>query len=245
MATCSACLVLGATCLLCARLAASIDIPAWPQLPRRSFHESMYVQYSPSLPAIVLDVFGGSFADIGLYRGLLAAGLRSWGALLLAAGHAWLFWSISPWGLQRRKTLPAGLRFFRKNTLMVDTVIMRFVDVMLCFPSFFLILTVVALVDWLPAAIAARGGSALVFRVPAAAAVAAVAVAYLGDTGYYLADKDRPVGRGAPNGRHGPVLRPGLAGSAGADGAEHGPAAGCGDGSTLAAGLARSPAAAH
>ena len=82
--------------------------------------------------------------------GLLAAGLRSWGALLLAAGHAWLFWSISPWGLQRRKTLPAGLRFLRKNTLMVDTVIMRFVDVMLCFPSFFLILTVVAL---LPASI--------------------------------------------------------------------------------------------
>ena len=40
---------------MCARLAATIDIPAWPQLPRRSFHESMYVQYSPSLPAIVLD----------------------------------------------------------------------------------------------------------------------------------------------------------------------------------------------
>ena len=40
---------------MCARLAASIDIPAWPQLPRRSFHESMYVQYSPSLPAIVVD----------------------------------------------------------------------------------------------------------------------------------------------------------------------------------------------
>jgi peptide/nickel transport system permease protein len=36
------------------------------------------------------------------------------------------------------------------NTLMVDTLIMRFVDIMLCFPSFFLILTVVAL---LPASI--------------------------------------------------------------------------------------------
>lgn len=82
--------------------------------------------------------------------GLLAAGLRAWGALLLAAGHAWLFWSISPWGLRRRKTLPAGLRFLGANTLLVDTVIMRFVDVMLCFPSFFLILTVVAL---LPASI--------------------------------------------------------------------------------------------
>jgi peptide/nickel transport system permease protein len=81
---------------------------------------------------------------------LLAAGLHPWGGLLLAAGHVWLFWSISPWGLRRRKTLPAGLRFLGKNTLLVDTVIMRFVDVMLCFPSFFLILTVVAL---LPASI--------------------------------------------------------------------------------------------
>jgi hypothetical protein len=40
---------------MCERLAKTIDIPAWPQLPRRSFHESMYVQYSPSLPAIAVD----------------------------------------------------------------------------------------------------------------------------------------------------------------------------------------------
>lgn len=32
-----------------------LDVPAWPQLPRRSFHESMYVQYSPTLPAICED----------------------------------------------------------------------------------------------------------------------------------------------------------------------------------------------
>jgi peptide/nickel transport system permease protein len=82
--------------------------------------------------------------------GLLAAGRRPWGAALLLFGHGWLFWSISPWGLQRWKTLPAVLRLLRRNTLMVDTVIMRFVDIMLCFPSFFLILTVVAL---LPASI--------------------------------------------------------------------------------------------
>jgi peptide/nickel transport system permease protein len=81
---------------------------------------------------------------------LLATGPRPWGAGVLIIGHAWLFWSISPWGLQYRKTLPAGLGFLRKHTLMVDTVIMRFVDIMLCFPSFFLILTVVAL---LPASI--------------------------------------------------------------------------------------------
>ena len=40
---------------ICKRLATSIDIPAWPQLPRRSYRESMYIQYSPSLPAVVLD----------------------------------------------------------------------------------------------------------------------------------------------------------------------------------------------
>ena len=42
------------------------------------------------------------------------------------------------------------IRFLQKDTFTVDTLIMRFVDVMLCFPSFFLILTVVAL---LPASI--------------------------------------------------------------------------------------------
>jgi peptide/nickel transport system permease protein len=82
--------------------------------------------------------------------GLLASGRRPWGAGLLIAGHLWLFWSLSPWGLRRRKTLPRGLGFLRWNTLMVDTLIMRLVDIMLCFPSFFLILTVVAL---LPASI--------------------------------------------------------------------------------------------
>ncbi len=43
-----------------------------------------------------------------------------------------------------------GSSLLQKNTVMVDTLIMRFVDIMLCFPSFFLILTVVAL---LPASI--------------------------------------------------------------------------------------------
>ncbi len=82
--------------------------------------------------------------------GLLAAGLKASAVGLLLTGHAWLFWSVSPWGIQHRKQPPAGLGFLRRNTLMVDTVIMRFVDIMLCFPSFFLILTVVAL---LPASI--------------------------------------------------------------------------------------------
>jgi methionine synthase II (cobalamin-independent) len=32
-----------------------LDVPAWPQLPRRSFRESMYAQYSPSLPALCVN----------------------------------------------------------------------------------------------------------------------------------------------------------------------------------------------
>jgi methionine synthase II (cobalamin-independent) len=33
----------------------TLDIPAWPQLPRRSFRENMYVQFSPLMPGIVED----------------------------------------------------------------------------------------------------------------------------------------------------------------------------------------------
>lgn len=36
-----------------------LDIPSWPQLPRRSYRESMYVQYSPGLPRIVEDAEHG------------------------------------------------------------------------------------------------------------------------------------------------------------------------------------------
>jgi hypothetical protein len=47
----------------------TLDIPAWPQLPHRSFHESMYAQYSPTLPAICEDaiqekIFFNTSADI-------------------------------------------------------------------------------------------------------------------------------------------------------------------------------------
>ncbi len=37
------------------KLAALLDVPAWPQLPRRTFRENMYVQYSPTMPALILD----------------------------------------------------------------------------------------------------------------------------------------------------------------------------------------------
>ncbi len=43
----------GAT--LCPRLVREVQIPAWPQLPRRTFHENMYAQYSHGLPGLILD----------------------------------------------------------------------------------------------------------------------------------------------------------------------------------------------
>ncbi len=40
---------------ICDRLTGSVDIPAWPQLPRRTFRENMYVQFSAGLPGAMLD----------------------------------------------------------------------------------------------------------------------------------------------------------------------------------------------
>jgi len=40
---------------ICDRLIQMLDIPAWPQMSRRTFRENMYVQFSASLPAIVTD----------------------------------------------------------------------------------------------------------------------------------------------------------------------------------------------
>ena len=40
---------------LCPRLVEAVQIPAWPQLPRRTFRENMYTQYSAGLPGIVID----------------------------------------------------------------------------------------------------------------------------------------------------------------------------------------------
>lgn len=37
------------------KIASLLDIPAWPQFSRRSFRENMYVQYTASLPRMVLD----------------------------------------------------------------------------------------------------------------------------------------------------------------------------------------------
>ena len=36
-------------------LISKLDIPGWPQLPKRDFRENMYVQFSSALPAVILD----------------------------------------------------------------------------------------------------------------------------------------------------------------------------------------------
>jgi hypothetical protein len=36
-------------------LATSLDVPFWPQLPRYSYYEDMYVQVSEHFPGIILD----------------------------------------------------------------------------------------------------------------------------------------------------------------------------------------------
>ena len=76
---------------------------------------------------------------------LLVSGRLEPAAVLLVAGHLWLFFALSPWGFRRWSAPPRAVRLLLGRIVLVDTLIMRFVDIMLCFPSFFLILTVVAL----------------------------------------------------------------------------------------------------
>jgi len=78
--------------------------------------------------------------------------------LILAAAPLWFAGSygvrigisISLLILVLIKLFFKNMRFFNVKTFSIDTLIMGFVDIMLCFPSFFLILTVVAI---LPASI--------------------------------------------------------------------------------------------
>jgi peptide/nickel transport system permease protein len=79
--------------------------------------------------------------------GLLLVRAMAPGALFLVLGAFCFLFSSR----RRQGNAEAGWkRILWMQTMSVDTLIMRFVDIMLCFPSFFLILTVVAL---LPASI--------------------------------------------------------------------------------------------
>ncbi len=81
---------------------------------------------------------------------LLAAGFLVPGGALIVAGIVYLPLLGKSKRLLDRGRIPSATRFAFAGVFSVDTLIMRFVDIMLCFPSFFLILTVVAL---LPASI--------------------------------------------------------------------------------------------
>ena len=72
------------------------------------------------------------------------------GAIVLVLGFASIIYSLLLTRRSVQKAQSMWLQILHKKTISIDTLIMRVVDIMLCFPSFFLILTVVAL---LPASI--------------------------------------------------------------------------------------------
>ena len=81
---------------------------------------------------------------------VLLLGNRYLGASFLSLGIVFVIFAFLLSKRSVKKTQSIWLQILHKNTISVDTTIMRIVDIMLCFPSFFLILTVVAL---LPASI--------------------------------------------------------------------------------------------
>ena len=81
---------------------------------------------------------------------LLSIGFTHSGTIILIFGHVCLFSLFFTRKMRGEKKRPIWLRILLRDAISIDTLIMRIVDIMLCFPTFFLILTVVAL---LPASI--------------------------------------------------------------------------------------------
>ena len=82
--------------------------------------------------------------------GLVILGVTRLGTALLLLCLAYIVYAVLTRHRSRKKANPVWRSVFHINAVSVDSLIMRFVDIMLCFPSFFLILTVVAI---LPASI--------------------------------------------------------------------------------------------
>ncbi len=91
---------------------------------------------------LFLCVIGGT--------GLMIANFTVIGTVILLLCPAYIFYSLLTRHGSTEKETPSLKALLHSNAVSVDTLIMRIVDIMLCFPSFFLILTVVAL---LPASI--------------------------------------------------------------------------------------------
>jgi peptide/nickel transport system permease protein len=85
-----------------------------------------------------------------LGTGLVIVNFVFIGTVLLLLCLAYIFYSLLARHGSTEKETPVLKAMLHSNAVSVDTLIMRIVDIMLCFPSFFLILTVVAL---LPASI--------------------------------------------------------------------------------------------
>ena len=82
--------------------------------------------------------------------GLVLLDVTLSGAALLLLCLAYIVYVVLTRHRSRKKTHSSWRTMLHTNAVSVDTLIMRIVDIMLCFPSFFLILTVVAI---LPASI--------------------------------------------------------------------------------------------
>jgi peptide/nickel transport system permease protein len=85
-----------------------------------------------------------------LGTGLVIVNFVFIGTVLLLLCLAYIFYSLLARHGSTEKETPVLKAMLHSKAVSVDTLIMRIVDIMLCFPSFFLILTVVAL---LPASI--------------------------------------------------------------------------------------------
>ena len=94
------------------------------------------------------QLIAGGFLTAGAV--LLITDLIWAGAVFLLCGLACILLSFLTKKSARSRTKPVWTGLWYFNTISIDTLVMRFVDIMLCFPSFLLILTVVAL---LPASI--------------------------------------------------------------------------------------------
>jgi len=82
---------------------------------------------------------------ISLGCGLLLAGATYAGGAVLVIAGIYILFSRRQTKVLARQSASRWLRLLNKDTISIDTLIMRIVDIMLCFPAFFLILTVVAL----------------------------------------------------------------------------------------------------
>lgn len=92
------------------------------------------------------------FSAAALLAGIAMLAMKTplMGSALLLLGSGYLFYSLRGGASVTKNPAHPWMRLLYTDTISLDTLIMRFVDIMLCFPSFFLILTVVAL---LPASI--------------------------------------------------------------------------------------------